>query len=219
MGLLDDAIRDHLELKRRHGADPSEIERAEREALGPLRRAPDELEQEEFGEHAGGEYAEHGPTDTEYAEPSATGAEYADSLPGEHAAQFADEHTRPLAPVDWPENGDSDWDEEIPEESALHVESAYEAPPPHPAGGAVEPIEPASPPPAELEEPPSSDAEHTLEYQLPEEDEEAPEHHAPPPERGESDVLEETPEFLQDAPEHDRLWFEQRPPRDFDFDE
>ncbi len=31
-------------------------------------------------------------------------------------------------------------------------------------------------------------------------------------------MLEETPEFLQDTPEHDRLWFEQRPPRDFDFD-
>ena len=43
----------------------------------------------------------------------------------------------------------------------------------------------------------------------------------PPPEGEETDgedVLEETPEFLQDAPEHDRLWFEQRPPRDFDFD-
>ncbi|MBA3408178.1 MAG: hypothetical protein H0U06_08995, partial [Solirubrobacterales bacterium] len=32
------------------------------------------------------------------------------------------------------------------------------------------------------------------------------------------DVLEETPEFLQETPEHDRLWFEQKPPRDFDFD-
>ena len=32
------------------------------------------------------------------------------------------------------------------------------------------------------------------------------------------DVLEETPEFLQETPEHDRLWFEQRPPKDFDFD-
>ena len=31
------------------------------------------------------------------------------------------------------------------------------------------------------------------------------------------DVLEETPEFLQETPEHDRLWFEQKPPRDFDF--
>jgi hypothetical protein len=39
------------------------------------------------------------------------------------------------------------------------------------------------------------------------------------PERHEGeDVLEETPDFLQDTPDHDRLWFEQRPPRDFDFD-
>jgi hypothetical protein len=40
MGLLDDAIRDHLELKRRHGADPSEVARQEHEALGPARREP-----------------------------------------------------------------------------------------------------------------------------------------------------------------------------------
>ena len=32
------------------------------------------------------------------------------------------------------------------------------------------------------------------------------------------DVLEETPEFLRDAPESDRLWFEQGKPKDF-FDE
>jgi len=32
------------------------------------------------------------------------------------------------------------------------------------------------------------------------------------------DVLEETPDFLQETPDHDRLWFEQKPPRDFDFD-
>jgi hypothetical protein len=38
MGLLDEAIRDHLELKRRHGADPSEVAEQEREALGPVRR-------------------------------------------------------------------------------------------------------------------------------------------------------------------------------------
>ena len=34
MGLLDDAIREHLELKRRHGADSAEISRQEREILG-----------------------------------------------------------------------------------------------------------------------------------------------------------------------------------------
>jgi hypothetical protein len=38
MGLLDDAIREHLELKRRRGADPGEVERQEREALGARER-------------------------------------------------------------------------------------------------------------------------------------------------------------------------------------
>src|SRR3954451_7064159 len=38
MGLLDDAIREHLELKRRRGADPSEVSQQEQEALGPVRR-------------------------------------------------------------------------------------------------------------------------------------------------------------------------------------
>lgn len=33
MGLFDEAIRDHLELKRRHGADLQEIARIERDAL------------------------------------------------------------------------------------------------------------------------------------------------------------------------------------------
>jgi hypothetical protein len=37
-------------------------------------------------------------------------------------------------------------------------------------------------------------------------------------EHTDEDVLEETPEFLQDTPDHDRLWFEQRPPKDFNFD-
>ncbi len=35
MGLLDDAIREHLELKRRRGADPGEVARQQREALDP----------------------------------------------------------------------------------------------------------------------------------------------------------------------------------------
>jgi hypothetical protein len=42
MGLLDDAIREHLELKRLRGADPSAVARAEREALEPV--FPDEAD-------------------------------------------------------------------------------------------------------------------------------------------------------------------------------
>jgi hypothetical protein len=38
MGLLDDAIREHLDLKRRHGASDDEIAQKEAEALGPARR-------------------------------------------------------------------------------------------------------------------------------------------------------------------------------------
>src|SRR5437763_4702915 len=38
MGVLDDAIREHLELKRRHGASDEEIAQEEAEALGPARR-------------------------------------------------------------------------------------------------------------------------------------------------------------------------------------
>jgi hypothetical protein len=36
MGLLDEAIREHLELKRRSGADPGAIAREEQEALAPV---------------------------------------------------------------------------------------------------------------------------------------------------------------------------------------
>ncbi|MBK5232074.1 MAG: hypothetical protein JJE13_03715 [Thermoleophilia bacterium] len=31
------------------------------------------------------------------------------------------------------------------------------------------------------------------------------------------DPLEATPDFLEETPEHDRLWFEQKPPKDFEF--
>ena len=38
MGDLDEAIREHLELKRRRGADPAEVAREEQEALSPVTR-------------------------------------------------------------------------------------------------------------------------------------------------------------------------------------
>jgi hypothetical protein len=39
MGLLDEAIREHMELKRLRGADPGEVARMERDALGPIANA------------------------------------------------------------------------------------------------------------------------------------------------------------------------------------
>src|SRR5690349_6595583 len=49
MGILDDAIKEHLELKRQHGADDSELKQVEDEAFGAAERpssegsAPDPL--------------------------------------------------------------------------------------------------------------------------------------------------------------------------------
>jgi hypothetical protein len=212
MGLLDDAIREHLDLKRRRGADPAEIERAEREALGPVRRGQDEPEHDGLDHEvayeegvaydheadAGAEQVEarwH-EVDTEWDEafeedhvvgPPQDGL----SLPGpelEHERPAVHEPPEPLA-----EEDSADLHGEQPIAAARGSEPA--APPPHPA--------PAT-------HPGEQPGEETAEYDV-ESDQDARED-------GE-DMLEETPEFLQDAPDHDRLWFEQRPPRDFDFDE
>ncbi len=148
MGLLDDAIREHLELKRAHGADPTEVERQELEALGAPR---------------------HG----EFASPA-----------GEAEAAPVDEGTQP-----------------VEADAAAEREPEPEAQPepePEPEGDAAD---------AWFEdEPDEVPASETLEHPQPAADPEA------------EDVLEETPEFLQETPEHDRLWFEQRPPRNFDWD-
>ncbi len=44
MGLLDEAIREHMELKRLRGADPGEVARQERDALGPVVREQEDPE-------------------------------------------------------------------------------------------------------------------------------------------------------------------------------
>jgi hypothetical protein len=70
-------------------------------------------------------------------------------------------------------------------------------------------------------EPPSE--EETAIYNVePDEDEDDSEDDEPEPAKRASeheDVLEDTPDFLEDAPEDDNLWFEQQPPKDFDFDD
>jgi hypothetical protein len=202
MGILDDAIREHLDLKRRRGADPTEIERAEREALGPVRRGP---------EVTGEETAPAAPaTEPEAAYPPEPAEQWDTSHEDpELEALEEDEDLPAYAPVPAPD-GDPLVDHEPfadERESALTPHPADVAPEPAPDSGDA----PGSPPaaPHRDERPPHLEQE-TEEYDV--ELEEEAEH------EGDDDVLETTPEFLQDAPEHDRLWFEQRPPRDFDFD-
>jgi hypothetical protein len=191
MGLLDDAIREHLDLKRKHGAKEDELRRQETEALGPARR-------DFTGDRDEG--AAPAAADAEEAAPAATQGPVAE-------------------PAGW-------LDDEAP------FAAAAEAPPPAPLEPAAEVTEPPMP---DVGEPPATDEPLPAPDPAPVvEDEPAPERresHTPTqgfdalsldeeaPEGGDEDVLEETPDFLQDTPEHDRLWFEQKPPRDFDFDD
>jgi hypothetical protein len=163
MGLLDDAIREHLELKRQHGGDPSEIERQEQEAFGPggRRAAPAE----------------------DAADPA---AEVAD------APEPAVEEAPPEAP-ETEDYAHVTMDPELGEAAPPATEEAVIDPPPD---GVREEAEGSEEDPWLVEETADPDLE---------------------PE-SEEDVLEETPDFLQETPEHDRLWFEQKPPRDFDWD-
>jgi hypothetical protein len=140
MGLLDDAIREHLELKRQHGADPAEVEREEREALGATGRAEEpEPEAAPAGAVAAGDALDE-------VEPGVP------------------EEPSPGEPAGAPGYDEDPWVEEEPAAAAAADHAPHDGEP------------------------------------------------------GEEDVLEETPDFLQETPEHDRLWFEQKPPRDFDWD-
>jgi len=165
MGLLDDAIREHLELMRRRGADPDELARSEDEALGdPRNTGPAAVAESEFTEPP------------------------------------ADE------PLEVPEFAAAPPDE--PLEPPVAVEPEPEAAPPEPPTPRDES--------AWLEDEPERDRPGA--YAAPHGEPE-PEVVAPGDEPGtDADVLEETPDFLEETPEHDRLWFEQKPPRDFDFD-
>lgn len=163
MGLLDEAIREHLELKRRAGADASEVARQEREALGPVVRG-DPLT------------ADLPPSEPAYAIPPPAGA-YEPEFYDEAEDEYEDEYDEPEDPG-----------HQVDPETAEHA-----AAPPVPA--------PAAHHPAPAHYPPAAPAiEHDQ------------------GEAAQDDVLEQTPEFLQETPEHDRLWFEQAPPQEFDFD-
>jgi hypothetical protein len=73
--------------------------------------------------------------------------------------------------------------------------------------------------PVEPEQEPAAELEVATPEAPPEPEEETPPPAAPASGSGHEDVLEDTPEFLEDAPEDDSLWFEQKPPKDFDFDD
>jgi hypothetical protein len=201
MGLLDDAIREHLDLKRRRGADPTEVERDEREALGPVRRAPEtgpgvqtEVDDPDapFAYDQEDDLVWDDDDDDSFQDapiPSSRRRGGPEPDLGDEALEDHELEPEPaarpsrLARIFGKTEAEPEYEDEVEPEYADEVE------PPRPRGDADD-----------------DTAVHDIE-----------EEPAPPGHAGQDeDVLEETPEFLQDTPDHDRLWFEQRPPRDFD---
>ena len=109
MGLLDDAIREHLELKKRSGASEDEIKRLENEALGGPRRvpAPSEAEETELEAAVGDPVAEDPEAAVPVEElvedpPAPIPAEAALPLDPDPADEPALEHDVPAAAVEPP---------------------------------------------------------------------------------------------------------------------
>ena len=247
MGILDEAIREHLELKRQHGAGESELKQLEDEAFGQAERPGDEAAADPLAEAPtefmaqpdapGGAATRREPSIADLQEPPPPPAEE----PGAEPASPSTEERQAIAeqPTELFEVAESPSpsDEELVEEEA------------------AEPRLSSADPLAELEE--DEEAEVAIQGPAPDDDEdlededdafwneqrlsdeldqalegpadpepesgEEPEPDEPsvadaPPERDE-DVLEETPDFLEETPEDDELWFEQKPPKDFDFDD
>lgn len=287
MGILDEAIKEHLELKRQHGANEPELQQLEDEAFGAAERpgadgpasdalaeAPTEFMAQPESAEA---YAEEAPArrppalqvadlqEAPHPGPKAPAEEEAPAM--EHEAVLEpeagmepeppagrsteerqaiaeqptemynveeelagsepqapseeelveEELSEPrLAPVDplagldeadddalevsQGDTDDADLDEEFWDEKRLsdELDQALEAP--RETEAEIEVVEPLA------EEEDESAAE---------DEDEGEESHT---DRDE-DVLEETPDFLEEAPEDDQLWFEQKPPKDFDFDD
>jgi hypothetical protein len=209
MGVLDDAIREHLDLKRRHGAEEDELRRQEEEALGPARRevAP--------ADSADGDQAQ--------AEVEAAQPELSEAIPAEAVRSDVHEeeddvelHVHDAEPEAFEEA-----EAGAPAEPAQdELEGDHVALGDTPQAGFARVEEETVPQEEHLPADEPLEDDEAFDDDVPREgdelDDEELEDDGNPDE--DADVLEDTPDFLQETPEHDRLWFEQKPPRDFDFD-
>jgi hypothetical protein len=275
MGILDEAIREHLELKRQHGAADSELKELEDEAFGAAERPGSEATASAAVAEAPTEHMAVPEEASQRREPVDIGDLQEAPAPSEpvEEEQPAAEHET-VEPAEKEEDRQAiaeqptehfDVEEELasgsrgPSDEEL-VEKEMEEPRLAPVdplagaeleeGGEVEVVEtPAEPEPEVEAEADDEDDEFWNEQRLSDELDQAldapldePEYEAeenageeredesedgeevqaeeaPAAPRSDSDVLENTPDFLEDTPEDDELWFEQKPPKDFDFDD
>jgi hypothetical protein len=319
MGILDDAIREHLELKRQHGADDDELKQLEGEAFGPPERPgsgesksdalaeaptefmaqPDTAEEKE-ADAASPQEPESGDIKVEKA--AERSASRPDPKPGVADLQEAPEPDEEKKPSE-PDQGEAVEETPAMEHKAI-PDPESELDPAAAQGPSTEERQAIADPPTELydvegeefdSEPQAPSDEELVEEEIgeprlapveplpsveetldddegggdapeiavtaanEEEDEDdffdekrlsdeldqaldvpleaedlEPEGEPEPEEPGGSsseealdapaaaqseDILEDTPDFLEEAPEDDQLWFEQKPPKDFDFDD
>lgn len=277
MGILDDTIREHLELKRKHGARDAELKQLEDEAFGPPSRPgePDFPERPPTGEEEAVDEASAADatrilSPDEQSEPAVTAPPEGSEEEAAIGPEAPEERSAPA----FFDQGEA---EEEPSFGAVEAEATEHA---IPEPGGLDTVEHPAPEPSAAK--PSEEDElevGEIELELSEEFEEFREvegategepragetdEHAPVAETDENaplgetdehgsilvhddedeegftderdavladedephaeddddeDVLEETPEFLRDTPEDERLWFEQGEPRDFDFDD
>jgi hypothetical protein len=253
MGILDEAIREHLELKRQHGADQSELQKLEDEAFGSPGR-PGEEGSDSLAE-APTEFMAQPDAEAEGGQVEAADAQ---STRSEAAARIADLQEAPEMPPA-AEEPDEPAVAETPDEEPSATEHEIVSDP-APSGPTTEEREVIAEQPTEMhdveeelaeegqaegetdvvdleededddfwdEKRLSDELDQALEAPLDSEEEEEiadepevdePEASTPAAESEDEDVLEETPEFLEQSPEDDDLWFEQKPPKDFDFDD
>jgi hypothetical protein len=299
MGILDEAIKEHLELKRQHGAGESELKQLEDEAFGAAERPGDEepasdalaeaptafMAQPEVAEADADEASsrrrpapqiadlqeapeQEGSSIEEPAEPKAPAEEEpaeeespameheAVAEPPQEAEPSARHSTEERQAIAEQPTETYDAEEELagqereaPSEEELVEEEMSEprlAPVDTLAGIEEADVAPEVEVPGageesgddpddefwdekrlsdELDQALEAPAEREVEIEAAEPGEEADS----TSETGEDsqsqqrdrdeDVLEETPDFLEEAPEDDQLWFEQKPPKDFDFDD
>jgi hypothetical protein len=180
---------------------PTEIFDVEEELGGPPSPSDEELVEEEIAE------PRLAPTDP---------------LAGLAETEEAEVSVQGPAPDDDDEYDDEDdafWNEQRLSDELDQALEAPRDPEPEPAAE----IETEPEPEPEIDEPAESEEEpESEEYEAPPETAEEPaavSESEPASAHHEEDVLEETPDFLEETPEDDQLWFEQKPPKDFDFDD
>ena len=199
MGLLDDAIREHLDLKRLRGADPSEVILQERDALGPGLPAEGRTPTEHLEVPGEPEIAQEGrPSD---------GAETHVGPHRSHLSQETVELDMRAIMEEEPIEGDGHRAPEAPRLPLGAAPSRAEIAPPRSQEGAAED-------PLEWEVP--GEREH-VDRRL-QEDGFAPVHRvldtrkAPP-----GDVLAGASDAVCEPYDQERLWFDRRPAPDIGF--